>query len=68
MQKCSVADPEPYVFGPPGSAFGLVTSTDPAPDPSIIKQKKKKKLDLPFVRIRIRGIRMFLGLLDPHPD
>jgi hypothetical protein len=29
-----------YVFGPPGSAFGSVChSTDPAPDPSIIKQR-----------------------------
>jgi hypothetical protein len=43
----SVGDPDPYVFGPHGSARDpLVTSTDPAPeaapdpapDPSIIKQ------------------------------
>jgi hypothetical protein len=34
----SVADPDPYSFGPPGSGS---VSADPAPDrdPSIIKQK-----------------------------
>ncbi len=32
--------PDPYVFGPPDPhPDPLVTSTDPAPDPSIIKQK-----------------------------
>jgi hypothetical protein len=30
--------PDPYVFGPPGAGF-ISTGTDPAPDPSIIKQK-----------------------------
>jgi hypothetical protein len=35
-------DPNPYVFGPPGSGSGLISqSMDPNsdPDPSIIKQK-----------------------------
>jgi hypothetical protein len=32
----SVPDPDPYVFGPRGSGS---ISTDPAPDPSLIKQK-----------------------------
>jgi hypothetical protein len=37
-EKASVADPDPYFFGPPGSGSGsLVRGTDP--DPSIIKQK-----------------------------
>jgi hypothetical protein len=36
----SVADPDPYVFGPPGSdPDPLVRGTDPDPAPSIIKQK-----------------------------
>ncbi len=39
----SLADPDPYVLGPPGSGL-LVRGTDPdpstGPDPSIIKQKK----------------------------
>ncbi len=44
----SVVDPEPdpYVFGPPGSGSGYITvvrdtelDPAPAPDPSIIKQK-----------------------------
>ncbi len=37
-------DPDPYVFGPPGSGSGSITvvrdtELDPAPDPSIIKEK-----------------------------
>jgi hypothetical protein len=66
--------------------FGSVSHTtdpDPAPDPSIIKQKIVRKtlistvlrllydfLPVFPIRIRIRScrIRMFLGLLDPHPD
>ncbi len=32
-------DPDPYVFGPPGSE-SVIICTDP--DPPIIKQKKKK--------------------------
>jgi hypothetical protein len=44
--RCSVADPDPYVFGPPGpDPDPLVRDINPDPDPSIIKQKKKKNLD-----------------------
>jgi hypothetical protein len=33
-------DPDPHVFGPPGSGSGpLVRGMDPDPDPSIIMQK-----------------------------
>ncbi len=40
LLKNSVVDPDPYVFGLPDlHPDPLVTSTDPAPDPSIIKQK-----------------------------
>ncbi len=37
----SVPDPDLYVFGPPGDPHPdlIVTSTDPAPDPSIINKK-----------------------------
>jgi hypothetical protein len=39
-QTSNVADPHPYVFGPPGSRSGpLVRGTDPDPDPSISKHK-----------------------------
>ncbi len=38
----SVADPDPYVFGPP-DPDPLVRGTDPAPDPS--RKNWKKKLD-----------------------
>jgi hypothetical protein len=38
---CSVVDPDPYVFGPPGSASHKY-GTDPAPDlPSSSKNSKK---------------------------
>ncbi len=62
------------------SAFGSPPppALDPAPDPSIIKQKKTLISSvlwllnnfLPMFRIRIwsRRIRMFLGIPDPHPD
>jgi hypothetical protein len=57
----------------------VVTSTDPALDPSIIKQKIVRKTLIstglghlydffPVFRIRIIKIRMFLGLPDPYPD
>ncbi len=38
---CSVADPDPHVFGPPGSGSIIVRGMDPdpTPDPSITKQK-----------------------------
>ncbi len=46
----SVADPDPRVFGPPGSGSGSISrgmGPDPAPDPgldpSIIKQKIVRK-------------------------
>jgi hypothetical protein len=37
----SVADPDPHIFGSPGSGSPdpLVRGMDPDPDPSIIKQK-----------------------------
>ncbi len=38
MNYCG-PDPDPYVFGPPGSVFIF---TDPYPDPSINKQKLRK--------------------------
>jgi hypothetical protein len=41
----SVADPDPHVFGPPGSGSGSISQRygsgpDPDLDPSITKQKK----------------------------
>jgi hypothetical protein len=36
----SVVDPDPYVFGPPGSG-PIISCTDP--DPSINNQKNSKK-------------------------
>jgi hypothetical protein len=52
LLNTSVGDPDPhpdpdpydsYVFGPPGShSDPLVTSTDPAPDPCIIKKNSRK--------------------------
>jgi hypothetical protein len=45
----SVLDPDPHVFGPPGSESNTVVGgTDPAPDPSIIKENRKKIL-IPIV-------------------
>jgi hypothetical protein len=38
MTSVGDPDPEPYVFGLPDPDL-LVGSMDPAPDPSIIKQK-----------------------------
>jgi hypothetical protein len=37
--RSSVADSDPYVFGPTGPGSVRGTGTDPARDPSIIKQK-----------------------------
>ncbi len=41
MAQTIVADPDPYVFVPPGSGsiIGGTTDPDPAPDFSIVKQK-----------------------------
>jgi hypothetical protein len=41
IHDSSVADPDPYVFGPPGSASGSVSHKygSGSGDPSIIKQK-----------------------------
>jgi hypothetical protein len=46
IKPTSVSDPDPYVFGPPGSGSGslirgmdLDPDTAPDPDPSIAKQK-----------------------------
>jgi hypothetical protein len=36
------------IFGPPGS---LIICTDPAPDPSTNRQKIKKNLDFPVLRV-----------------
>jgi hypothetical protein len=36
-------DPDPYVFGPPGSGTGIICKD---PDPSTIKQNSKKNLDI----------------------
>ncbi len=41
-------DPDPYVFGPPGSG-SVITCTNPDPDPSTSKKSKKT------LRIRIQG-------------
>jgi hypothetical protein len=41
--KISVADPDPYVFGPPGSG-SKSTILAPDPDPSIVKQNSKENL------------------------
>ncbi len=55
----------------------LIKSTDPDPDPSIIKKNSKKIIDfycsVTFYQssgslIRVRMICMLLGLPDPHPD
>ncbi len=60
----------------------LVTSTDPAPDPSIISKSSEKNLDfycfvtyLRFflslkndLKVPVFRIRRFLGLPDPHAD
>ncbi len=48
IEKSSVPDPDPYVFGPPKSASGSViysTELAPDPDPSNNKQTMKKTLD-----------------------
>jgi hypothetical protein len=78
-------------FGPPGSASGSIShkygsgsgsSCDPAPDPSIIKQKNKKKFDFflllcdyfitfyvcPGSSFGSVEFVCFLGIPDPHPD
>ncbi len=73
-----------YVFGPPGSASGLVSHKYGYSSGSFQNHAKiiKKTLIssalrlrfgfLPVFRIRIwiriRRIRMFLGIPDPHPD
>ncbi len=44
----SVADPDPYVFMPPGSG-SVSQMTDPDPDPSIIKPNSKKTIDSHFL-------------------
>jgi hypothetical protein len=43
--------PDPHVFGPPGSGFGSIRQrcgSGPDSDPSIIKQNSKKNLDSNF--------------------
>jgi hypothetical protein len=37
----TVADPDPYVFGPPGSGCILVRGSDPAPD--LLSSSKNNK-------------------------
>jgi hypothetical protein len=76
-------DPDPYVFGPPGSASGSVShkygSGSGLPSSS---KNSQKNLDFyyfvllyDFLYLKVDvivppvfRIRMFLGIKDPHPD
>jgi hypothetical protein len=58
LETTTVADPDPYVFGPPGS--GSISQRS-----SLISNNRNKLMLETVLRIRIR---MFLSLLDPDPD
>jgi hypothetical protein len=67
----SVADPDPHVFGPPGSGSGSTRQRmdpDPAPDPSIIMQNSKKNLGS-YYFVQCGGSGMFIpDPFLPIPD
>ncbi len=72
---CGSGSIDPYVLGPSGSASGSVSHKYRSGSGPFHHQAKilRKTLTLlydflPVFRIRIRRIRMFLGLPDPHPN